>query len=266
VRAARSLDAFLADPIGSYLEARSFTVWVQNPRRFGTTHVGASDPADQPILRALYALPTHAALEAPFDVLWDWSAATAIDAARYRTTLAYVQSDGSALWERRGRFVAVRPPGVAGMTLAGMFREWVHAERAALVETRDEALEWLAVSEPDRAELRALWTTLDGTPLLRRLREHLAGELAHASVGGVAAALGESSRSLQRHLAALGTSFRDELTRARIESAKARLVDSDDKLEVISRSVGFRSLPGFVTAFGDAVGESPTEFRKRRRG
>lgn len=69
----------------------------------------------------------------------------------------------------------------------------------------------------------------------------------------------------QRHLADTKTSFRDELAAVRIQVAKQRLVETDDKIEVIANDLGFRSVPAFTTMFGRLIGESPQAFRDRRR-
>ncbi|MCA9674159.1 MAG: helix-turn-helix transcriptional regulator [Kofleriaceae bacterium] len=85
-------------------------------------------------------------------------------------------------------------------------------------------------------------------------------------VADVARRLGTSSRVLQRRLAALGTSFREVRDEARLHVARALLVHSDDKVEVIGASIGCATLSGFVRLFRRHHGETPTAYRRRIRG
>jgi len=77
--------------------------------------------------------------------------------------------------------------------------------------------------------------------------------------------VGLSERSLSRRLSELGTSFRDEVQRARLRAAEALLVDTDLKLDAVGRAIGFTSRAHFSDFFRRATGEAPSEFRARRR-
>jgi AraC-like DNA-binding protein len=78
--------------------------------------------------------------------------------------------------------------------------------------------------------------------------------------------LGRSERSLQRDLATAGTSFRDDVRRARAHAATILLVDTDLKLEAVARKVGYTSMSHFASAFRDVIGELPLAYRHARRG
>jgi len=117
-----------------------------------------------------------------------------------------------------------------------------------------------------RGELAAIADAFEhAAPVVRRLRELLVADPRAMTLERAAAALGHSTRSLQRHLAEEHSSFRDELAHARIHAAKQRLVETDDKIEVIARELGFRSVPAFTTMFGRAIGEAPQAYRQRHR-
>ena len=78
-------------------------------------------------------------------------------------------------------------------------------------------------------------------------------------------ALSSSARSLQRQLRAAGDTFADLRSRARAEIAASRLADTDDKLEVIAASAGFRSRSHFVSWFRRVTGKSPADFRQSQK-
>ena len=101
--------------------------------------------------------------------------------------------------------------------------------------------------------------------VVQALRRHLMVELAQTSLAHAARALAMSTRSLQRQLAAAGTSLRLELERARFERARAQLVASDVKLEALALELGFASPSHFASRFRRAVGETPSQYRARHR-
>jgi transcriptional regulator GlxA family with amidase domain len=55
------------------------------------------------------------------------------------------------------------------------------------------------------------------------------------------------------------------MQRARLRHAESLLVDTDLKLDVIAREVGFRSRSHFSEYFRNVTGEPPSAFRARRR-
>src|SRR5262249_9443589 len=138
----------------------------------------------------------------------------------------------------------------------------------ALFADRAEAAEWLGNRDAVRVseELDTLVDTIRGTPPeLRRVQEHLQTNLANPTLDGVAGELRLSRRSPQRLLQEAGTSFRRQVEHARVRAAERLLCDSDLKLEVVARQLGYSTLPHFSNAFSRATGETPSDFRRRRR-
>jgi transcriptional regulator GlxA family with amidase domain len=76
---------------------------------------------------------------------------------------------------------------------------------------------------------------------------------------------GRSERSLQRDLQQGGTTFRAELEAARVELARALLVDTDLKIDSVARKVGCASAAHFATLFRRVAGETPSAYRDRHR-
>jgi AraC-like DNA-binding protein len=97
--------------------------------------------------------------------------------------------------------------------------------------------------------------------LLERLQAALALDLLEASLPRIALRFGTSSRSLQRRLLELGTSFRLELETARLHDAKRRLRTSNLPVTRIALDVGFASLQSFSRCFRRSTGLSPRAWR-----
>jgi transcriptional regulator GlxA family with amidase domain len=82
----------------------------------------------------------------------------------------------------------------------------------------------------------------------------------------LAAAVGVSPRSLSRLFRkGMNTSPADFVERVRIDLARRRLLESDERVESIAVSCGFGSLRRMDRAFVRTLATSPTEFRSRFR-
>jgi AraC-like DNA-binding protein len=103
--------------------------------------------------------------------------------------------------------------------------------------TRSDGLAW--IREHVRLGLR------DGTPQLQ----------------SVAAKMQMSARTLQRRLAAEGTSFQAVLDEVREELARMYMARRDLALGEVAYLLGFSELSAFVRAFRRWTGQSPGEFR-----
>jgi len=258
----------LADPVGCYVAGRAFVAFMPSTRFVGACHFGPFEGNDLPEIIALQELPFHPALVAPYDVMHDVGAVGVIDRRTFDILEAYLSTRMAELAKRARRLAVVRPPGLAGAAFTGLFHDWTYDRcEAGLFAERGVALDWLGTPAPLRDELDEALAPFERlSPVLRQVRSAIATGPRDATVERVAGEVGHSVRSLQRHLAEQGTTFRDELVHARIEAAKARLVDSDDKIEVIARELGFASAAALTTSFSRVVGEPPHEFRVRRRG
>jgi LacI family transcriptional regulator len=96
---------------------------------------------------------------------------------------------------------------------------------------------------------------------LRFLLDHC-----HEAIGvnDLAKAAAMSRRGLhQAFLKQLGRPPGNELQRIRLERAKQRLLESDDKLETVGESCGYQSPNSFWFAFKKATGLSPKQYREK---
>jgi AraC-like DNA-binding protein len=265
---AASPEEMLAAPLGKYYAGSSFVVWVQSPTLAGSVYFGRPSEEDFPALMALGPLPLSPALTPPFDAVIDCTRLDGLSVAAFEALVRHLAEVGGVT-QRVHRAAVVRPGNMTGATLGGLFYEWVATRFAAALFTDPvEAYRWLGRPDGDgeRLAVEAALTEALGVPsFLRGLREWLGVHLDEPSVTTAARALGLSPRSLQRHLQGAGTHFRGEVDRARVRAAEALLIDGGDKLEIIARQVGCGSLSHFSTLFRRATGETPSDFRSRRR-
>ncbi len=96
------------------------------------------------------------------------------------------------------------------------------------------------------------------------IEQHKQEEL---SLGTVAAAAGASVFHFCKVFhRSTGLKFTDYVARVRLEDARTELLNPNRRVSEVAYDVGFRSLTQFNRAFRRVFGESPTEFRKGRRG
>jgi AraC-like DNA-binding protein len=263
-----TIEELLAAPVGRYFTGRWFLIWVYSPSLIGTAYFGVPDPRDFAALERAFGLLDHRALAPRYDVLVDAAGvaeAIPLEAFAFLGRYLGVAKESSA---RMRRIAIVRPGGMFGATLAGVFYDVIRASfAAAMFADRGEAAHWLdhagaAVVCP---ELDALVDDVRATPqVVRRLRAYLQTRLGAPDLFAAARDLGVSTRSLQRALRDAGTSFRAQVEHARMRAAERLLVDTDEKIETVARTVGFARLACFATAFRRVAGESPSQFRARR--
>lgn len=85
------------------------------------------------------------------------------------------------------------------------------------------------------------------------------------SIDRAALAFQTGVRTLQRRLAAEGTTFRDVLNRAKIQRAQELLSLGSVSVTTVSDVLGYNSPGNFSRAFGNGVGCSPRQFSVSRR-
>ena len=128
------------------------------------------------------------------------------------------------------------------------------------VQTLDEALAWLG-HPCCRGEIMDLAATReDGLARLRAWLETT--RLADATIDRASAELGIPVRTLQRRLAAAGTRFTTELTKAQVSRAQQLMRDPRLKLADIAREAGCASPSPFSAMFRRITGESPPRWRR----
>jgi len=110
----------------------------------------------------------------------------------------------------------------------------------------------LAINHPNIARaIRFIW-------------EHAHEPINVADVVRVAAM---SRRGLhEAFLQQIGRTPGDEIRRVRIDAARRRLAETDEKVESVAMSCGYQSLNSFCVALKNATDKSPGQFRREARG
>ncbi|GAB2887431.1 AraC family transcriptional regulator ligand-binding domain-containing protein [Microbulbifer echini] len=85
------------------------------------------------------------------------------------------------------------------------------------------------------------------------------------SLAQVAQLVDTPVRTLQRHLRAAGTSFKQLLLEARMETARWHLRASNIGIGLLSASLGYTDTSAFSKAFRTVHGRSPLQWRKQQR-
>ena len=103
------------------------------------------------------------------------------------------------------------------------------------------------------------------TGFILQLAQLLDENVSQVGLSSAARELGYSVRSLQRHLAAAGTSFRLEFQRVRLDRARRFLLESNLSMSEVASQLGFASPEAFIRDFRRQVGVSPGAWRRAAR-
>lgn len=85
------------------------------------------------------------------------------------------------------------------------------------------------------------------------------------SLPRVASRLGVSTRSLQRHLAEMGTSYSEIVAEIRIEMACQLLVETDERILDIASRLGYAGASSFSRIFMRLIKTRPIVYRRLQR-
>jgi AraC-like DNA-binding protein len=206
----------------------------------------------------------------PHVAVVDLSGIEAMAPAAFDVIVDYVRRHGPALGRVVTR-VALVPPanGFFRAVAAGFFQAVESPFQVSYVDGCAAALAELGCKDPAAAEeaIENARIAAGAAPaLLRRLRLHLDAHLEGPTLGAAATSIGVSSRTLQRSLRALGTSFVDEVQDARLRAAEQRLLETDDPVGRIALDIGCASSQHLARLFQKRRGTTPTAFRAQRRG
>ena len=94
----------------------------------------------------------------------------------------------------------------------------------------------------------------------------IAASLCHgdAALQHTALKLGVSPRSLQRHLAGMGTSYSDMVTEVRLDTACHLLLESDERISEIALRLGYAGTSSFSRVFMRLTKMKPVIYRRQR--
>ena len=266
MEAASAIEPFLRDPVGRYVVGRHFFIWCRGLDFTGSVLWGRPEERDTTEIAAIWG-ELHPRMQA-FDVVTDGSRIESIDGAAFEVVVRYLR-DKLPIYARTIRRQAiVHPPGLPGAAMAGLLPTIGSYYQWRIFPEPRAGFAWL--ERPDGAaacdEVGALAERTTGvSPWRRTLGALLRDAPDDVTLAAAARRLGRSERSLQRDLQQAGTTFRAELEAARVELARALLVDTDLKIDSVARKVGCASAAHFATLFRRAAGETPSAYRERHR-
>jgi AraC-like DNA-binding protein len=98
------------------------------------------------------------------------------------------------------------------------------------------------------------------------VRAAIAASLYHgdAALQRTALQLGMSPRSLQRHLAGMGTSYSDMVAEVRLDTACHLLLESDERISEIALRLGYAGTSSFSRVFMRLTKIQPVLYRRQR--
>lgn len=253
----RDLDARVT---GVYVRGRRFVYAITADRLHATVVWGTIDEAEARDMTAAWGATTGAP---PHRSLFDASAMRATDGAAFEVVRTYLATGAVASGARRQAVVCGESFG--GAIVTGYFTRFPPPFPFQLFERRADALAWLGGPD-DTAALERLIAEVGGgvDAVVGGLRTWLdAVALDAVCLDAAARHLGVTGRTLQRHLAAAGTRFADEVARAQVARAQRLMLDPDATLTAIALEVGCASASTFSELFRRVTGEPPSQWRRR---
>jgi AraC-like DNA-binding protein len=263
---APSFEAMLKMPLGRYAAEGSTVYWCVDAQLTGCAIWGRPGRADIERLLSLFDRGGHEHISRECDFVLDVRAVEGIDPMEFagfeQSWLERLQH----LPSRVRKQALLRPSGMIGAIVEGFYGMIGASVTWSSFGELAAALEWIGRPGPLALASQIdeiVQAVMHGGPLAARLRAWLGDNGFRAKVGDAAAALGVSSRTLQRSLSLSGRSFRGELDGARLAAAEAQLLDSHAPLAEIAEKLGFRSASHFSTWFRKLTGTAPRDFQKR---
>lgn len=254
--------AFIADPVDKAVVEEGFAVFMKGDRLAGQVIWGRVEQRDVELsfelLDAILAQPGPAldiVIEARSVEVGNqaWAQfAQMFKAAKVRTPL---------IDRRVARVATVAAQHIGGQALSAAHLVLGGSYEARSFRRLEDVFGWI---ERDDAAALIAWISRapamarERSPLIAALRDKLASRPSSA-LEAVASALDLPARQLQRSLARLGTTFKDEQRAASIRVAQALLDEPSRGLDEVARGAGFRSTAQLVRAYRTVTGKAPRE-------
>ncbi|HEY4240649.1 MAG TPA: helix-turn-helix domain-containing protein [Kofleriaceae bacterium] len=255
------------NPVGKHVVGRRFVVWCAAPDLIGSIHWGVADDADIRELMAVTDVIGHPDLAPQQRLLIDAHAIERVDADVMMGAVAQMRQHYARWAPAVERQAVIIPDNLTGVLLAAPLPILGPPYPFRYAATADDALAFIdhpAAAAAYRAMAAIARDAGAGAGLVERLRAAMSRDLVAITVARAAAALVMSERSLQRELQLAGTSFSDELRRARVATAVELLrLDRETKVEAIAMRVGFGSASRLAVALRRELGVTAVALRPK---
>ncbi|UJR86855.1 helix-turn-helix domain-containing protein [Sandaracinus amylolyticus] len=260
---APDIERFLGAPADLVLVRRSFAFWESRERVHGTVMWGR--PTELDVEEMCGVWDAHVRSPRGSDpTLTDIRGLESIDVLAFDRLLR-VFAEHRAVWTARtGPQAILHGGGFSGAVILGALQLVGQGYRIGAFDSARAALAWLGAPqvEDDFELLRA--SLVEAPDIVRRVRVTLDDQPHALSARDLARKLGLSVRSLQRHLAAAGTSIREERIRHVVARAERLLEGTELDLAAIAAMLGLGSAARLVTLFRSVRDTTPGAFRRER--
>lgn len=260
---ARDIESFVASPANRYIAGRCFCFWQIGAATKGVIAWG--EPGADDAREMTRAFDAGARLDEKHVSLVDMCGLETLDVAAFEVIMRYMTERQPVFSETVLRQALVHGTGAIGAAVAGFYRVVSPTYPVEAFAELTRAIEWLAPPDPQltRGVVEALRTRFVEVPaMLSRL--HASFELADKtpSLAEAAQKLGISTRTLQRELRGVGSSFRQEIARFRLARAEHLLAGTGMSVKAIAAAVEIE--PARLAAlFRRVHGVSPAVWRAR---
>lgn len=253
--------------MGLCCAGRRYCVFAHSPTLLGFASWGRPDVEDVRELLRLCEVALRPGV-VPYRWLVDLRGLELIEPATFGLFLDYTKRNREALRTSIVRQAQLRPDGIVGAIVSG----FSHVARLPYPERVfgdvEAALAWLEVAREQGVELLAQLDAIrneacEGHTVVAHLRREL-GASGPLPIEVLAGRLGLTTRTFQRALREAGTTYRIELKTFRMRRAQ-ELLRGERSLTWIAAEVGFSSAQNFATSYRCSIGETPSEWRSRRR-
>ena len=263
---------FRAAPMRRCLITASFAMWCYAPNLQGGMLWGTLDEGTNRDWFAAGRYIAHRSISTPRRTLIDFSGLERVDSDVIVGFMAAAPERISTWWRGIERQSMIVPAGLDGVMVAGALT--MSGAQHALRVFHDAADAIAFVDHPGaviaHTAASRLVAAYRGSPsVIARLRAQLARNLNASTIESSAVALRMSTRTLQRELQRLRTSFSEQLRLVRIATAERLLVDSDLKIQTIAAQVGLGTASRMSAALRRDRKMTASELRaalRRKRG
>jgi AraC-like DNA-binding protein len=262
-----SAQDFVRSPVGSYVADATWLCFCPDDASVIATVLWSH--LDEEQLHALCDVvpETHCPSLAPHGYLLDVRGVEGLDPWLFPNLDAYLKENHEVFARAVTSLAIVRPEGLLAATVAEGFFDVMPAPCPVRVFIDPEAaLEWLGRAHVAADLAQAVAVVRATSRLSTQLRELLGRVGPGVPIHEIAGELGVSSRTLQRRLQDEGTSFRGEVNTARLRAAQRLLSGSEASITEIAFEVGYASPAHLAEQFRRRMGETPTQWREKRRG
>lgn len=229
LRQAPDLVSFHRRPLGAYVAGDGFAFLCPTRRLTGFAMWG--DPTADAMRLACRAMTVDEVRETehPWVGYADARGLTAASDEAFRILFEHTRAQIARIGARFARQAIVRPAGLLGSVSTGFWTMLSPPYPFATFDEPDAAWEWLGLrATPEQRAVDEVIAGLVATPPWLALLRSVLDAARRPSLEQVATTLRFSERSLQRHLASAGTSFRAEVAGARARRA-VRLIAARDE-------------------------------------